>query len=172
MPDEHGQPADAPASSPPPSPASPMGSLDVGPVIRAPTARLLLMVLAAVVVVGLIAWPIIARFPERSPAAIPYSAIAVFLAFALGTLSMKPWQARPLGRWPMIWLAGRGVCFAAVLVLLVSLYFAARPEPVTLGLVAIPAYLAALAAESVVFSSHVRRAAGAPTRDPDVAKER
>jgi len=87
------------------------------------------------------------------------SAGAIFAAFAISLLVVAPWRAKPMDRWPAIWLAGRGVCFALTVVAALGLLYSAPAEgrPVT-GLVIAGGYLAALVVESALVARSFRRA--------------
>jgi hypothetical protein len=92
-------------------------------------------------------------------------ALSVALAHLVGLLAMQPWKARRLGRWPFVWLVGRGVSFVAVLAFAAVLYSATRPSPLPFGLVIAAGHFAALIAEVVAYATHVRTA-GRPEPSP------
>lgn len=156
------------ADAPPPSPittqtnARPHNWQDVGEEFTLPGLRLIASAAGAAALVGLIAWPIIKSARPAGVGAIPLAALAVTGAFVVGTLAMRPWKTRRLGRLPMLWMAGRGVCFVSVLVLGALVYSAPRPrpDPLAFGLVLAAAYFAALLAESLVMARRLRAPAG------------
>lgn len=135
---------------------------DVGAEISLPAVGLMVGVAIAAALVGLIAWPILSKFKPGGVPAIPLAAGVVVGAFLASTLAMRPWKPRRAGRLPMLWLAGRAVCFVSVLALGALVYFAPRqrPDPLSFGLVLAGAYFAALLAESVVMARRLRAPAG------------
>lgn len=86
----------------------------------------------------------------------PLAVGVAFGAKVIGMLAINPWKRRHLGRWGLVFLAGRGVSFASVLILGVSLYFAARPDPLAFGLVAATAYFAAMLCELAAYARMVK----------------
>lgn len=149
---------DAPGASP-----APGGShLDVGPVIALPFVRLGLAATVAAACVGAIGWMVVLLLGKASVAGtvlgVWAGALSVAVAHWAGLASMEPWKGRHLGRWPFVWLRGRGVSFVGVLACALLLYFAARPEPLSFGLAVAGGYFAALLAEVGVYAHHVRSA--------------
>jgi hypothetical protein len=110
--------------------------------------------------VALIGWGVVLAVGPANPGSAVLGAwmggVAVGAAHVAGLLAMAPWKPRRLGRWPFVWLVGRGVSFACVLVFAVLLYSATRPSPLAFGLVIASGYFAALMAEVAVYAAHVR----------------
>lgn len=132
------------------------GRVDVGPLLTLPLLPLLAAAVGASVAVGLVGWGVVVVAGGAGVVGVWLGAVAVALAHGAGLVAMRPWQARRLGRWPFVWLIGRGVSFGVVLALAVLLYSAARPSPLPFGLVIASGYFAALMAEVAVYASHVR----------------
>lgn len=158
-------PATDPVSSPPsettdrapaPEPVAGAGSLDAGPVVEFPILRTILAVVGAAAAVGLGAWPIAVLVRPGGQGAIVGAAASVVAAFLLGLVVMRPWRARPVGRWMVAWLAGRGVCFIAVLAIGALLYSATRVDAAVFWLVIGAGYFVALLSEALVFASTLK----------------
>ena len=88
------------------------------------------------------------------------TAMLVVVAKVVGLLAMRPWSPRRVGKWPFVWLVGRGVSFAFVLILAVLIYSATQPRPLAFGLAIAAGYFAALLAEVAVYAAHVRSVTG------------
>ncbi len=136
------------------------GRIDVGPELTLPLARLALAAAGAAMAVAAIGWGVVAALGPAQPGpavlGVWLGGGAVACAHVAGLVAMRPWRARRLGRWPFVWLVGRGVSFGVVLVLAVLLYSATRPSPLAFGLVIASGYFAALMAEVAVYAAHVR----------------
>ena len=149
-----------PAASEAPGFAEARGRIDVGPLLTLPAVALVAAAIGAAAAVALVGWAVVLAVgvPNPGPAVLGVwlGGAAVGAAHVVGMLSMMPWRARRLGRWPFTWLIGRGVSFACVLAFAVLLYSAARPSPLPFGLVIASGYFAALMAEVAVYAAHVR----------------
>ncbi len=152
-----------PQSDPVPPPPA-MMRVDVGPMITLPFGRLMLAAFGASVMVGAIGWVavlIFAPLPKVPWASASWAGVgAVVLADWAGILAMRPWAPRRLGKWPFVWLIGRGVSFAGVLILAVLIYSATQPRPLAFGLAIAAGHFAALLAEVAVYAAHVRSVTG------------
>ena len=157
----------APPSSVPPPPA--MMRVDVGPLLTLPLGRLGLAATGAAVLVGAAGWVVCLMFAPlpKGPwvLAVWLGVGAVVIAKWAGLLAMRPWSARRLGKWPFVWLIGRGTSFVLVLLLAVLIYSSTQPRPLTFGLAIAAGYFAALLAEVAVYASHVRMVAGEDAQD-------
>jgi len=122
-----------------------------------PIASFAMVIAAAGVGVGALALPIIWFFKPGSMSASPWAVAVVVGGSYIGLTAIAPWRSRDVGRWALLWLLSRALCFVAVLLLAALVYFAAPVDPVVLGLLIVPMYLAVLTAESVVFAARVRR---------------
>lgn len=142
--------------------ARPHNWQDVGAEFTLPALGLIGAAAGASCLVALIAYSILLSAKPGAVGTIPLAIAPVIGAFTIGTLSMRPWKARRLGRLPMLWMAGRGVCFLAVLVLAALIYSAPRPrpDPLAFGLVLASAYFAALLAESLVMARRLKAPPG------------
>lgn len=142
-----------------------MMRVDVGPEVRLPGFRLAMSAFAAVVMVGAAGWVAVLMFaplPKGPWASAVWAGVgAVAVAKVAGLLAMRPWAARRLGKWPFVWLVGRGVSFIGVLLLAVLIYSATQPRPLAFGLAIAAGYFAALLAEVAVYAAHVRSVTGA-----------
>ena len=78
-------------------------------------------------------------------------AAACMVGLTAGMLSISPWKPRPAKAWPTIVLASHGISMGAVILAVVSLYSAARPDvPAFLACVALPFPLAMIAQARLV----------------------
>lgn len=138
--------------------ARPVDPFDVGPEMRIPWVALVAAAWGVSALVGLAGWLVLRSARPAGAWSVLPAVGAVWGAFLAGTLAMRPWRALRVGRLPMRWLAGRGVCFGAVLLLGTLLYFApqSRPDPLAMGLVLAASYFAALMGESAVMSRRLR----------------
>jgi len=134
--------------------------VDVGPELTLPLLPLAGAAVLAASLVALVGWGVVLGVgPANMGDAVKgvwLGGLAVAAAHVAGLLAMAPWRARRLGRWPFVWLVGRGVSFGCVLVFAVLLYSATRPSPLAFGLVIASGYFAALMAEVAVYAAHVR----------------
>ncbi len=131
-------------------------TLDVGPKFAISFANLAGAVLVGVGVVGAVAWFLLASIdPARQPA-VGKACVAVSLAQIAGLLFLRPWKPRHLGRWPMAWLAARGVATVSLLVFAALLYFPSPSDPLAYGLVAISAYFVSLLLEVAAYAADVK----------------
>ena len=119
---------------------------------------------AGAVMVGAAGWVAVLMFAPlpKGPwaAAVWWGIGAVVVAKVVGLLAMRPWSPRRVGKWPFVWLVGRGVSFAFVLILAVLIYSATQPRPLAFGLAIAAGYFAALLAEVAVYAAHVRSVTG------------
>jgi len=78
-------------------------------------------------------------------------AAACVFGLVVGALSIQPWKPRSHEAWPTIVLASHGISMGAVILAVVSLYSAARPDvPAFLVCVALPFPLAMIAQARLV----------------------
>jgi len=108
--------------------------LDVGPVIALPTAALFAAPFAGSIAIAalVIAWAATNNSSAMSAAICGGAAAAI--AHGLAVLAIRPWKPRHLGRWAFTVLASTGVSILAVLILMLSLYSATRPDRVVFAL--------------------------------------
>lgn len=127
-----------------------------------PTLRLLAAGWGGPIVVGLGWAGLGSAVADRGQAAIALAAAAVVgVASTLALLILRPWRARSLARWPMIWVAGSFARVALTLGGVLLLYSATPLRSPSLWLAAMVAYLAALIGETRVYV-HCMQRLGAP----------
>lgn len=131
-------------------------TLDVGPKFCISFTNLAGAMMVAVGVVGGIAWLLIRAIDASRLPAVGRACVAVALAQLCGLVFLRPWKSRHLGRWPMAWLAARGVATVALLVFGALLYFPSPSDPLAFGLVAVSAYFVSLLAEVAAYASDVK----------------
>ncbi|MBL0922140.1 MAG: hypothetical protein IBJ10_08440 [Phycisphaerales bacterium] len=138
--------------------------MQVGPLIRMPWSAMWAGIGAATVVaaIGLV---IVRIIRPAGMLGVGFAWVAVVGAFLVATVATRPWKPRPIGQLLMAWLGGRGICFAAALLLGTLLYFAPQspPDPLAMGLVLVASYFAALLVESAVMSRWLRAPRGTST---------
>lgn len=140
------------AESPPPR----ISPVDVGPWITLPTGRLLgAMALGAAfagAVGGLAVW-----FLKPGSVSAAGWAMAAAVASHLVSITMiQPWKPRFLGQWPFAVLRASAVSILLILVFLVLIYSAARPDPAVLGLMAVGAWFVGLLSLVSAYGSYIR----------------
>lgn len=130
--------------------------LEIGPVMTLPGWYLLLAALAGVVVVcaGAYGAALLVR-PDAASAAW-LAALAAGPAHGAGVLLVRPWKKRWLGQWPFAVLGGSVASIGGVLILLVLLYSATRPDTVWFVLVAALAWTVGLFAEVGAYARIIR----------------
>lgn len=131
-------------------------TLDVGPKFRVSFVSLAGAMLVAVGLVGGVAWFVIGAIDATRQPAVGRACVAVALAQLCGLVFLRPWKSRHLGRWPMAWLAARGIATLALLVFGALLYFPSPSDPLAFGLVAVSAYFVSLLAEVAAYASDVK----------------
>lgn len=135
-------------------------TLDVGPKFRLSFVNLTGAVFLGVGLVGAVAWLVIGAWdPARQPA-VGKACTAVALAQLAGILFLRPWKPRHLGRWPMAWLAARGIATLSLLVFAALLYFPSPSDPLAYGLVAVSAYFVSLFMEVAAYAADVKAKTG------------
>jgi hypothetical protein len=130
--------------------------------VTLPTLRLLAVGWAGPLVVGL-GWAGLGSVVAgRSPVAIGLAAAGVVgAASTLAILVLRPWRARSMAQWPMIWVAGSFARVAMSLGGALLLYSATPLRSPSLWLAVMVAYLAALIGETRVYV-HCMQRLGAP----------
>jgi hypothetical protein len=139
-------------------------TLDVGPKIRLSFTNLAGTLLVAVGVVGAAGWFIVGAVDTARQPAVGRACVAVALAQLAGLLFLRPWKARHLGRWPLAWLAARGIATVSLLVFGALLYFPSPSDPLVFGLVAVSAYFVSLLAEVAAYAAEVKANTGPTPR--------
>ncbi len=135
--------------------------------VSLPTGRLL-RVMATVGVVttalaGGAAWAM--GTPRDLAAALAGSGVAV-AASMVGLLSIRPWRARPIVRWPLSWLAGSGLAFLAAIGGSYLLYSATPLGSDWLWIPMAATYFAVLLAKARAYANHMRQFLPAPSAAP------
>ncbi|MEM7228025.1 MAG: hypothetical protein AAF432_04335 [Planctomycetota bacterium] len=95
----------------------------------------------------------------------------------LSLLALRPWQPKPLMKWPVLWVAASFLRLAVTVVATFLLYSATRFGTAGLVLAVVTAYVAVMAGETRMYANSMRRYApngvgavgpeGASTKDEE-----
>jgi hypothetical protein len=80
----------------------------------------------------------------------------------LSILMIQPWRARPLYRWPMVWIGGSFLRMLVTLGLTFLLYSATPYGTVSLWLAVVAAYAATLLGETRAYATYMKQYSPAP----------
>jgi hypothetical protein len=146
-------------NTPPPR----ISPIDAGPWVTLPTARLLAaMVVGAGLAAGL-AWAMTYFLKPSGIRAVPWGFFSAIVAHGVAIGFIRPWRPRYLGQWAFAVLRASLGAILLVLLSLVLVYSATRPDPVILGLTAVGAWFVGLLSLVSAYGSYVKGLPGEPT---------
>lgn len=130
--------------------------LDIGPWIVMPTGRLIGGMLLGVIGASALAAGLVYMFKPLGIRAVPFAALGAAAAHLIAIATILPWKPRFLGQWPFAILRASAVSFLLVLVFLVLIYSATRPDPAVLGLAMVGAWFGGLLSLVTAYGSYVK----------------
>lgn len=150
--DQPSQPEPAPAR---PRPADPFS---YGPPIKLPVGPMALASGAAAIAMGGLGASLAAAIRPSGIWSVVPGVGAVLGALGISILILRPWHARPMGRWLTAWMASRMASLVAVLALGGLLYFSSpfQPDIPVMGLTLGASYFAATVAEAWTLSRRLK----------------
>lgn len=131
-----------------------------------PTARLVTVSFVVGAFAGLGLWGVAQAARPGMVGGIAPGVVGGVVGSVVGVLTVKPWVAKPLNRWPFLMLASQGVGFFATLFVSGLLYSTTRPDPLGLAAASVLTFVGAVIGHARVFeacSRSVGRAADPPS---------
>ncbi len=130
--------------------------LDIGPWMVLPTGRLVGGMVVGAALASSLALAAVWFLRPTGVGAVPLAMLGAVAAHAVSIVSIRPWKPRFLGQWPFVVLRASAVSFLLVLVFLVLIYSATRPDPAVLGLAMVGAWFGGLLSLVAAYGSYVK----------------